>query len=146
MKKILLPLAALCGLSACATIDPYASYAGRVSPAAVAAVSKDVAGYVVTVLPPGKSTVWVRPSGNAKEVTGLALENALRQRGFAVAPDGPTRPVGAHELRYLIEPDGAGATARIILDGRTVSRWYGTDATGNVIPAGPFAVFDGGTP
>lgn len=146
MKKILLPMAALCGLSACCSIDPYASYAGRVSPAAVAAVSKDMAEYVVTVLPPGKSTVWIRPAGHTKEITGAALENALRERGFAVAPDGPTRPVGTHELRYLIEPYGEGATARIILDGRLVSRWYGTDATGNVLPAGPFAVFEGEAP
>lgn len=142
MRKFLLPMLGLVGLSACAAVDPYASYSGKVSPAAASAVSDDVAGYVVTVIPPGHSTIWVRPSRDAKSMTGLVLENALRRRGFAVAPDDAGRPVGAHELRYLIEPDGQGATARIVLDGRTVSRWYGIDQSGHVVPAGPFTVFD----
>lgn len=146
MRKLSLSLMALAGLSACAAVDPYASYSGRLQPAAVEVVSKDVAQYVAQTLPPGKSVIWVRPSVHAKNKVGLDLEAALRERGLGVAPSNAARPNDAHELRYFIEPDGAGATARILLDGRLASRWYGTTQTGAVAPAGPFIVYDGGTP
>lgn len=142
--RLLIPAAAAM-LAGCAAVSPYGSYVGDLPPAASGTIGADLGGYVATTLPAGKSVVWVGPAGTAgNSPLGLALENTLRSRGFAVAPDTPTPPANAHEIRYFVTPVPRDwqANATVTVDGRPASRAYVVDQTGSARPIGPFSVLD----
>lgn len=138
----LVPLAAVCGLAACA-VGPNTSYVDSLSaPADATVIAAGIGTFLRTQMPAASSTIALDPTpmDQASNALTPALADNLRQQGFAVA-DG-VAPAGAHTLRYWVTPmDGSGELVRLMIDGRKeASRFFARSTAGGLQSGGPFTV------
>lgn len=143
MRKVFTPMVALLALAGCASLNPNASWVGSVSSTDAAIIGSDLGQYVASQLPSVKAEIWVQPMDRGKSSPVIdALEDTLRQRGYAVMPNSATRPASAHLVRVLVSGHRhwGETNAFVLIDGREASRDYVKNTEGAMQPAGPFSV------
>ena len=98
----------LAGLSGCAMPGPDDSWVGGIQQSDAPVIARDMTAYLATAVPPGRATIAVaQPTTPEGSLVEPLFEAKLRQRGFALAPNGPVPP-GADLVRYLISPSDLG--------------------------------------
>lgn len=143
MRKVFAPMVALFALAGCASLNPNASWVGSVSSKDAAVIGSDLGQYVASQFPSVKTQIWVEPMDRSERSPVIdALEDTLRQRGYAVLPNSAPKPDSAHLVRVLVSGHRhwGETNAFILIDGREASRGYVKNTTGAMQPAGPFSV------
>ncbi|MDE3027622.1 MAG: hypothetical protein KGH84_04425 [Paracoccaceae bacterium] len=156
MRRLPTLAAVLCAaaLTGCATLPASEmSYADPgILPGAAKTVAQDMASEVARLAPPAQTTLVVAPAEDQSAPVPVAVNAALRAKGFAVttlAPP-PTAPAnnGAApppqtgvRLRYLITFGGGLVLSRVEVAKWRLARGYTTDGTA-VAPSGPWSAME----
>lgn len=130
--------------SACGTNNPNTSFIGNIQPQSYSVISKDIAKYVSTILPVGSSLIWVNPSSRKQDLQ-QNIENALRQKGFSIAPSAAARPANAFEMRYWIETlddDSQSIILRMFINNKSISRVFTRSKNGDFFASSPYTVME----
>lgn len=138
------PIAALLAalaLGGCALFSPTPSWVEEVNEADATELADAITGFLKQQWPVASTTLVLEPPEQADNPLTPALEEALRQAGFALA-DPKAEVPGAHRLRYLVSPMGAGVLLRLQVDQTEASRWFVRDRAGALEAASPFTVRD----
>lgn len=136
-----------------------------VDPAAARATSDAVplgatiARFVASRIPPATSTLVLLPPPDEQRAkpgaaaVALGVADALRQAGFAVAPEAGGSASGAaaggvHRVRYLVTPFAAPGGDRVLLRvqldrSAEAARLFRRDTTGALVAAAPLTVREG---
>ncbi|MFT9089628.1 MAG: toxin co-regulated pilus biosynthesis Q family protein [Gluconacetobacter sp.] len=125
-------------LCACAA-EPPLSETSHVSGASfrdVSALTVFIADILADSLPPANTTLRVIPlSGADPDHAAFLLANTLRERGFALSPDGMPYP-GAHSVRYAVSPVGGNLMLELDADDASTTCLYGHTPSGALKPVG----------
>ena len=150
MRKVLLILALIAGLSGCATNSPYGNYSA--APAAYdKTMASDTVAHLVTMYPPALTCLNIlQPTEDAY---GTALLALLRGRGYSVneyAPEAAKKAQPATQaaftpgvdLRYVVDSLAPAADlyrVTVVVGNQPISRAYMPQKNGTVAAAGSWA-------
>ena len=122
------------------TIIPDGSWVSGVEPQDGTVLARDMAAYIGTALPPGKSTIVLLPdNGPQPGIVEPLLDQDLRRMGYAIAEAGSDAP-DAIPVRLLVESEPAGTTLRLNIAQGEVTRVFRRNTAGSLQPAGPYVV------
>ncbi len=126
-------LIALSGLGWCAGAAGAAgSHAAGVSIADAGALTVFIADTLAGSMDPGQSTLQLAPySGPDNADMQVMLVDTLRERGFALSPDGMPYP-GAHVVQYGVSPVGSDLALEIDVDDASATCLYQHDGDGRL--------------
>lgn len=135
---ILAPFVLAGALCACAD-QPRLSERSHISGASfrdVSALTVFIADILADSLPPATTTLRVMPlSGDDPDHAAFLLANTLRERGFALSPDGMPYP-GSHSVRYAVSPVGGNLVLELDADDASTTCLYGHTSSGALKPVG----------
>lgn len=90
-----------------------------------------------------KSIIRLSPyDGPDPNHTAVLLTDTLRERGFALSPDGMSYP-GAHTVRYAVSPVGQNLLLELDVDDAEATCLYGHNAEGALERAGSCTIHNG---
>lgn len=131
--------ATLLGLMAGCATDALPDRASHVTGATfrdTSALTVFIADILATSMDPGQSTLRLSPFEGADEAHAQTLlSDTLRERGFALSPDGMPYP-GAHTVRYSISAVGLNLLLELDVDDAAATCLYGHAADGALIRTG----------
>lgn len=95
-----------------------------------------IADILANSLTPSNTTLRLAPfSGPDPARAQILLRDTLRERGFALSPDGMPYP-GAHTVRYAVSPVGLNLLLELDVDDASATCLYGHEADGALRRAG----------
>lgn len=95
-----------------------------------------IADILASSLTPADTTLRLAPfSGPDPAHAQILLTDTLRERGFALSPDGMPYP-GAHTVRYAVSPVGLNLLLELDVDDASATCLYGHEADGALRRAG----------
>ena len=112
----------------------------QVSTAVASIIAEDLVGRLAEVVGPGTGTVSLEPDNSAFAV---ALEQSLRDWGYAVAVDQKTEGENVIPVAYVIDTFDDGVLARLSTNTVDLGRAYTLTATG-ATPTSPLSVLQRG--
>jgi hypothetical protein len=105
MKSMLISLC-ICTIlvSGCASHGPFCSFAGSLpEKAAVEAIIDDAVSILTELYPPGHTSLHILSAKETENAFAVALESALRARGFILGPESSDAITLAYTLDMLEE-------------------------------------------
>lgn len=146
MRKPFVALLLLGSVSACASPDADQarfSWVDGVGSADRGQLSVVIADILANSLRPAQSTLSVRPAaGPGSEGIDVLVDDALRERGFALSPDGMDYP-GAHLVRFTVNPVYQAVALRLDVDDAHADCLYTRAPSGSLQTTTPCTVIDG---
>jgi hypothetical protein len=127
-------------LAACQTLGGSGLIASAVTaeltPAGAASIASDIVGQLGAHIGPGGTTIRLRGDGSP---FGVALEEALRSAGYAVAVEQRSSDGAAVDLAYAVDSFEGSVMVRLSTVSLDLTRLYTLDG-GVGVPTGPVSV------
>lgn len=126
------------GLAGCVNV-PNASYVEAGTHTDNQVIAAAVSSYLGSTLPPGRTTLMIRPvaSGTSPLLNQLAVD--LRAQGFAIAQPN-SGAASALPLRLVVSQNFGGCVVRLDYGSHEAGTFFGRDTLGILQPSSPFVV------